>query len=486
MRPQVQFLDAEGVDQILTEGFALLSHPGILIENQEARDLLRQAGADVDAETQVAHIPENLARQALASCPDQFWLYDLDGNPAVNYGGDHVHFDPGSAALNLLDRDTQRAREPLTEDFVQLVKIVEMLPQLDAQSTAVVCADVPEQIGDLYRLYLALNFMRKPIVTGAFRIDTWQIMAEMLGVVAGGSEQLREKPIAIFDVCPSPPLKWSNLTCQNLIDCARAGIPAEMVSMPLAGATAPVTLAGAVVQHTAECLSGITIAQLARKGAAVVWGGSPAVFDMRQGTTPMGAVGTWMIDCAYTQVGKALKLPTHAYLGMSDAKLVDAQSGLESAGGTLLAALAGVNMVSGAGMMAFENCQSLEKLVVDAEIIGMAKHLIQGIQIRETPLASRLIQNIGHGSNFITSNHTYRWFREEFYFPSEIIDRQPPEIWEEQGAFTAWDRAVQRVDNLLEAWDAPPLDRKLAGELRKITSRAAKSFGMDQLPPLPN
>lgn len=256
--------------------------------------------------------------------------------------------------------------------------------------------------------------------------------------------------------------------------------------MPLAGATAPVTLAGAVVQHTAECLSGITISQLAREGAPLVWGGSPAALDMRQGTTPMGAVGTWMIDCAYTQVGKALNLPTHALVGMSDAKIVDAQSGLESAGGTLLAALSGVNMVSGAGMMAFENCQSLEKLVIDAEIIGMAKHLIQGIQIREIPLASQWIQDIGHNSNFITSDHTYPWFREEFYFPSGIIDRQPPEIWEEQGAFTVWDRAGQRVENLLEAWEAPPLDRKLAGELREITSRAAKTFEMEKLPALPD
>jgi trimethylamine--corrinoid protein Co-methyltransferase len=115
-----------------------------------------------------------------------------------------------------------------------------------------VSADVVEEIGDLYRLYLALHFMRKPIVTGAFRKDTWWSMKEMLAAVAGGEQALAERPIAVFDVCPSPPLLWSDLTCQNLIDCARAMIPAELVSMPLAGATAPVTLAGALVQHTAR------------------------------------------------------------------------------------------------------------------------------------------------------------------------------------------------------------------------------------------
>jgi hypothetical protein len=171
-------------------------------------------------------------------------------------------------------------------------------------------------------------------------------MKEMLTAVAGGADALAARPIAVFDVCPSPPLLWSDLTCQNLIDCARAGIPAELVSMPLAGATAPVTLAAAVVQHTAECLSGIVIGQLAEPGAKIVWGGSPAAFDMREGTTPMGDVGTWMIDCAYAQVGKSLGLPTHAYLGMSDAKVIDAQCGMESAGGTLLGDLKGAPLRS--------------------------------------------------------------------------------------------------------------------------------------------
>jgi trimethylamine--corrinoid protein Co-methyltransferase len=102
-----------------------------------------------------------------------------------------------------------------------------------------------------------LNYMRKPIITGAFRKDTWWTMKEMLVTVADGEAELAAKPIAVFDVCPSPPLLWSDLTCQNLIDCAKAGIPAELVSMPLAGATAPVTIAASVVQHTGESLSGV-------------------------------------------------------------------------------------------------------------------------------------------------------------------------------------------------------------------------------------
>jgi trimethylamine--corrinoid protein Co-methyltransferase len=485
MRPIFKLLNDELVDRIIDEGFELLADPGIEVHNEEARELLGQAGAEVDHEGGVARIPRELAEWALDKAPHAFELYNLAGEAAVHYGGDQIHFDPGSAAITVLDRTAGEQRVPDTRDFVDFVKLVEMLPQIDAQSTALIPGDVVEEIGDLYRLYLALNFMRKPIITGAFRKDTFWVMKEMLALVAGGEDELAGRPIAVFDVCPSPPLKWSDLTCQNLIDCARSGIPSEMVSMPLAGATAPVTLAGAIVQHTAECLSGVVICQLAREGAPIVWGGSPSVFDMRSGTTPMGAVGTWMIDCGYVQVGKALNMPTHAYLGMTDAKIVDAQAGLESAGGAVLAALAGVNMISGAGMMDFESCQSYEKLVIDSEIIGMAKRLVGGVESREDSLAVELMREVGHGGDFLREAHTRQWFREEFYIPSEVIDRGSQEAWREGGSTSAWDRAAARVDALLAGYESNQLSSDLKDELRAITTRAAGSFGMDELPPLP-
>ena len=486
MRPHFELLSDDLISQVVDEAIALLMDPGVRVENAEALDLLAEAGARVDREAQVAHIPEGVACGALEAAPPEFDLYNLDGKAAVHYGNESVQFTPGSGALMLLDGETQEQRAPVTDDLVRFVKLVETLPQLDAQSTAFVCSDVPNEIGDLYRLYLALNYMRKPIVTGAFRKDTWWTMKEMLVAVTGSDEDLAERPIAIFDVCPSPPLMWSDLTCQNLIDCARHGIPSQLISMPMAGATAPVTIAGAVVQHTAESLSGVTICQLAAEGAPVVWGGSPAVFDMREGTTPMGAVGTWMIDVSCTEVGKALGLPTHVYLSMSDAKVVDAQCGLESAGSTIVAALAGVNMVAGAGMMDFESCQSCEKLVIDAEIIGMAKRLIAGVEVRDEPIALDLMRKMGHRGDYLGQRHTLEWFGEEQYIPSAVIDRGSLEAWKKGGRKTAWERARDRVNSLLEVYELSPMSDDLRGELRAITLGAAETFGMDELPPLPD
>ncbi|HEC34499.1 MAG TPA: hypothetical protein ENI37_07270, partial [Chloroflexi bacterium] len=290
---------------------------------------------------QVARIPPDLARRAVETAPSSFHLYDADGQPVVHYGDDDVHFDPGSAAIEILDHGAKRSRSPVTADFVRFVKLADGLNALDAVATALICADVQQEIADLYWLYLVLLYTRKPVVTGAFAVETWGTMKDLLVAVAGSEEALAERPTAIFDVCPSPPLLWSEITCENLMDCAQHRVPAELVSMPLAGATGPATLLGSVVQHTAENLSGVTIHQLVEPSAPIVWGGSPAAFDMRTGTPPIGAIETMMIDCAYAEVGKYLGLPTHAYLGMSDAKIVDAQCGFESGIGAILGALAG-------------------------------------------------------------------------------------------------------------------------------------------------
>ncbi len=485
-RPKLTFLDPEFIQQIVAEGIAVLSNPGVRVHNSDALALLADAGAAVDFSAQVACIPEPLALQALSSSPHEFNLYSLEGLPVVHYGGDDVHFDPGSAAVSVLDALTGQQRLPVTADFVRFVKLVETLVQFDAQSTAFVCRDVPEDIGDLYRLYLALEYMRKPIITGAFGKQTWWVMWELLCAAVGGEAALKQRPLAVFDVCPSPPLLWSDLTCQNLIDCARKGVPAELVSMPLAGATAPVTLAGSVVQHTAESLSGVVIHQLAQPGSPIVWGGAPAAFDMRAGSTPFGDVATWMIDCAYVEVGKYLGLPTHAYMGSTDAKLLDMQSGLESAGGAMLAALAGVNMVSGAGMIDFLRCQSFEKLVIDADIIAMARRLAQGIERRHEPVALEVMRQAGHKAGYLGNSHTQRWFRKELHLPSPVIDRSSLDAWQKQGSKSIVTRAAERVEHLLTTYKPSPLGSDVRQELRRITLRAAQAYGMAELPPLPD
>ena len=479
MQPKLELIPQELIDRILDEAFQLLLNPGIKVQSAAARDLLAAVGAQiVDG---IAHIPEKLVREALQTVPHTFYLHDRDGNPAVTYGGDAVHFDPGSSGVHMLNPDTLEHYPSQSDDLVRLVKVAEMLPQYDAQSTAVVCNEVPKAIGDLYRLYLVLLHSKKPIITGSFSAETLPRMLDMLAIFAGGPAGLRDKPQAVFDVCPSPPLIWSHFGAQNLIDLAHAGVPAQMVSMPLAGAASPVTLLGSVVQHAAESLSGILIHQLAQPGAPIVWGGAPAIFDMRRGTTPMGAIETAMIDVSYAQVGKSLGLPTHGYLCASDAKLIDAQAGLESSATAMIGALGGINMISGAGMLDFLACHSVEKLVIDAEVIGMAKRLLQGVQVRTETLATAFFEGINFKGDFLKQKATRQLFSQEQYLPSAVIDRDSHRGWLESGGLDAFARAKVRTKQLLDAYQPPVLDPAQVSELRRMVGALARAAGMDKL-----
>jgi trimethylamine--corrinoid protein Co-methyltransferase len=477
MRPKLELLDKPLIERILDEAFELIEDPGVRVAPY-VFELLQAAGVTV--KDGVAHIPEALARRLLDLAPRGFCVYDRSGRPAVRYGGDDVHFDPGSSCLNILDSQTQQPRPAMAADLVRLVQVAEKLPQFAAQSTAMVCNDVPSEIGDWYRLLLVLWYSEKPVVTGAFSAESLHTLLDLLAIEAGGPEKLRAQPRAVFDVCPSPPLNWSEFASQNLVDLARAGVPAEIVSMPLAGATAPVTLAGSVVQHAAECISGIVIHQLGQPGAPIVWGGAPAIFDMRTGKTPMGAIETAMLDLACTQVGKYLGLPTHAYLVAGDGRVIDAQVEMESGMSAVLGALAGINMISGAGMLDFLACHSIEKLVIDAEAIASAQRLIEGIQPRTDSLAIEMFAQTGLHGDFLKLKETRALFRKEQHFPSSVIDRGLPDPDGKTPDIV--ERARCRVEELLASYERHPLPPEREHEMIAFAQREGRKAGLEGLP----
>lgn len=476
LRPSIQILNPALLEEIVNEAIEILAEVGFFVENKEASELLAENGIKVDKESKKAKLPEDLIRKCLKTAPSTITLYDRDGKEAAKLEKESICFDPGSAALRVLDMDTNEIREAFTKDFVEFCKVVDQLENIHAQSTSIICSDVPEDVADRYRLLLCLLFSKKPVVTGTFNKESFKYMKDMLVTIRGSEKKLREKPLAIFDACPSPPLKWSDLTCQSVIDAAKYGIPSEFVSMPMTGANAPVTILGAIVQHAAENLAGLVIAQLVAKGAPVIWGGSPAVFDMRKGTTPMGSIDTMLLDLGYVEVGKYLNLPTHAYLGMSDAKILDMQAGFETGIGSLLAAIKGVNMISGAGMIDFETTQSIQKVIIDNEICGMGYKFIKGIQQRDKPIAKDLLKLFDKETTHLLSHeHTLKWFREEQYFPSQVVDRATKEEWKNKGSLTIGDRAKVQAEKLLAKYPGISLEKDQISDL----TRALHFEGLD-------
>jgi len=355
VRPTIRLLSNEQIEKIHIAALNVLEEVGVRIQSDLALRMLVNAGAAVDNRRKIARIPQHLVKESLGKAPSTLRLYSRDGKNDLLLEGNQVHYDPGSAAYYLLDSETGDVRRPVSQDLANFARLVDGLENIQAQSTALVVSDVPDAVVDRYRLYIVLKNSTKTIVTGAFTIDGFRDMKDMLVAIVGSESELARKPMAIFDVCPSAPLKWGDFIVQNLMDCAKFGIPAEILPMPQLGATGPVTLAGSLVQFNAEFLSGLVISQLVNPGAPVIYGGSPTTFDMRYCTPRLGAIETMMMGCAYAQIGKYYRLPTHMYLGLSDAKTVDSQAGFEAGAGIILGALAGTNVVSGPGMLDFEN-----------------------------------------------------------------------------------------------------------------------------------
>ena len=485
MRPIVKFLPDELIQEIISQATNVLCTLGVEIHNTTALAMLSDCGCRVDIGKNHAVLAREIIERALKAAPEAFALYDITGRQTHDFSGHNVYFTPGSAALHILDSQAKTMRRPVTADYVDFVKVADQLEHIASTSTALIPADVPEGISDSYRLFLSLLYGRKAVVTGAFTIESFEVMKDLQLAVRGSTDALQQKPLTVFSCCPTSPLKWSDTTSQNLLDCARYSIPVELIAMPLSGFVAPVTLVGTLVQHTAETLSGIVISQTANPGTPVLYGGSPAIFDVRHETTPMGAIETMMIDCAYNEIGKYLHLPTQAYISLSDSKEVDAQAGLESGIGAVLAALSGINNISGPGMLDFESCLSLEKLVVDNEICGMAFRLLASIEPREDFPALGILQELLKERHLLISEHTRRYLKDEHFFPGPVIDRAHRSRWEQRGALSLEQRAHHEVERLLNDYEPSELPQDVKKELTRLMTEEARRHGQDDLPDLP-
>ncbi|MBP7587178.1 MAG: trimethylamine methyltransferase family protein [Thermoanaerobaculia bacterium] len=480
MRPRLELLARADVERLLGEAFQVLERVGVRVENPQAAELLLAAGAD--ARAQRIFPGETLVRAALATVPRTFALHDRSGVPVVDFGSGRTSFDPGSAAIYRIESGADGRRPATTADVVELVRLVDGLPGYAAQATALVPGDVPDGIADRWRLFLALVYGAKPVVTGTFSKDAFAPMLEMLRAVRGGASALAALPLALFDCCPTSPLTWSDLTAAALVDAARAGVPANLVAVPMTGATAPVTLRGALVQLAAENLAGVAIHQLAAPGAPLVWGGAPSAFDMRHGSAAMGAIESAMLNVANAQVGRSLGLPTHGYLGLSDAKSPDYQAGMESASGALLGALAGIDLVSGPGLLDYLLSQSLEKLLLDHEACRAALRCARGIDCAADRHEGTLdlLADLVQAGELLSHPHTRSHWKTELSLASPLVDRKSYGDWETAGRSTALDRARGELER--QRYPGSPLADELTGELAAIVAADAAHHGVFELP----
>jgi len=462
-------LTEESINMINRTVLRIIEEVGFQVHSDAGLELFRGAGAEVDEEKRLVRLPQEKALELIEMAPSEVRLCGQDEKHDILLGGNRVYTGTGGTALNVYRQKTGEKTLATLEDLKQIARLVDNLENIHLFLLPTYPNDLPIEQVDVNRFFAGLDNTSKHIMGGLYTHDGLEEVIRMAEIVSGSAEKLRERPIISMIACTISPLKVDGKYGDFIISIARSGMPVVCPSEPLCGATSPVTLAGNVTVQTVDSLMGVMLAQLANPGASVVLGSVATSTDLNNFNYLAGSVEMGLVNAAGAQMAQFYKLPFYATGGMTDSKTVDAQSGYESAITNLLCALAGANFIhDSAGLMEFALTACYEKYVVDNEILGMVMRAVEGVNVSEDTLAFDLIKEVGPGGNFVTAKHTRHYMRREHYQPT-LSDRDSRIDWEAKGRKDIWERAAEKVTEILagDGFGLPAETR--AGVISKIS-----------------
>jgi trimethylamine---corrinoid protein Co-methyltransferase len=467
--PRLTFLAESDKEKIYHAALQVLTHTGMTLQHDEALKRLKDAGCREDDAGRVT-VPSGLVEQALKSAPANIVIFDRDGEQAMNLGGRRAYFGTGSDLMYHVDGKTLERTHTRREHIVRAARVCDALPNIDF----IMSFAHPHEI-DARRAYVEsfaamATHSIKPIVNTADSRDDLAVMWEIAKILRGGEPQLREKPYWIQYAEPISPLKHPFKSVDKLIFCAQTGMPVIYSPAPIAGSTAPMTIAGHVVQGLAECFFGLVIHQLTAPGAPFLMGMGAAVLDMATSQCSYNAPEYLMAYMAMVEMSHYLDIPNWGYAGTSDAQIPDGQATFEAGLLTYLSAAAGSNLNHDVGYLDFGLTGSLEMIVIMDEVIDQIRRIQKGIPIDEDQLA---VEAIGQGSRegqFLTLPHTLKHLRATQWRPS-LFCRLSHEQWSTQGRASLLGRANDRLGRIIETHTLSPVDGKTAGAIEAVVNR---------------
>jgi trimethylamine--corrinoid protein Co-methyltransferase len=472
--PQFRVLSDDQIEEVFYSALDVLERVGTRVYSQEGLALLREAGCQV-SDGNLVRIPSWLVKETLNTTPERIVVAGRDRSKRITLEKDKIYFGTGSDCPSLVDPYTDEIRKYTFEDIYNAARISDALPHIDFHMSLGLTSGVPVLTYDRHQFLAMLQGTSKPLVITAVDREGLADQYRMACETLGGPEEFAKAPLFIVYIEPSSPLNHSRDAVEKLLYAAEMGIPAIYTPCIMCGATGPVTLAGAMVQCLAECLTGVVLAQLKRQGAAVIMGGVVSTMDMATSILSYGAPELALLSAAMTDVAKWLRLPMFSTAGCSDAKVLDQQAAIESAISVTIAALSGANLIHDIGYLESGLLGSYDMLVMSNEAIGMAKHILRGITVTPETLAVEVIEQVGPGGHFLAHEHTRQHFKTELWFPT-LIDRQMRRGWEASGKKTMADRVRAKVKDILEHHQPLPIPVEVEAKLKAIVVRADERY----------
>jgi len=468
--PRLNILSKDKLELLHLSTLEVLRRTGIAVKEQKAIEVFKKGGCSVDGER--VRIPANLVEWALRNTPPRVALCDRNGEPAMCLEENNAYFGTGSDTPNVLDPFSGKRRLALLKDIQNVAIAVDYLEEMSFVMCSGIASDVNQKISDIYHFEAMVNFTEKPIVFTSWNLENLKTIIKMAEVVAGGEDELKNSPFLALYTEPISPLTLARESTQKLMFMAEKSLPVVFTVGTITGGTAPVTIAGGIVQANAEMLGGYVLAHLINKGTPFIYGGGVVPMDMATTLISYASPEFMLATSALTDMARYYRLPVFSFAGCSDSNTYDQQASLESALWILLSSLNGGNLIHDVGYINNGLTMSFEQLVASNEVIGLVRHITQGFEINEETLALDIIDEVGPGGEYLTGNHTLRHFRENF-FP-ELISRSPYEIWEKAGKKDLGQRANEKAQYILNNHTVNPLDETIQKELRKIVESLDK------------
>ncbi len=461
-----EVLSPAEVERIHAASMEILAEVGIKVNYKAARELFRQAGAQVDEATFAVKIPEKLIRWAAEQAPRQFSIYGRD--PAFRYDIGGAQQKPLFAGLGtptrIIDAASGQIRATTLADTIDHLVLIDACEHIHNSQMDVWPNDIPMTTIHSEAIWAWAHHSRKTYGMGCYGyLPTWDMM-RMMSIAVGGKAELQQRPRFTAICSVVSPLQMDQAQAEGLLICAEYGQPLAISPEAIAGTTAPVTLAGLLAQENANILAHITLAQIFRPGTPVLYGTVSTVANMRHGTVALGAAETGLITAASAQMARYYGLPCRSVGGATESKREDLQAGAERMGTLLPAVLAGVNYITCAGTLDSTMLESHALLLLDDDLCGAASRLARGIEVTDESLPLDLIKKVGFSGNYITEKHTSKHFRSELFMP-KLLPREPYEAWEKGGSRLALDLAQERARDILAKHQPYPIDPAIEREL---------------------
>jgi trimethylamine--corrinoid protein Co-methyltransferase len=461
-----ELLTPQQVERTHAASLHILETVGLLVRNEQARLMFKKHGCLVDETTQTVRFPSAVVEK-----------YRLMLPPAFTFYGRNPRFDrtlpqagpvivTGSSAPDVIDPRTGQVRRATSADIARIAHLINELPAYDIFSTSTLADDAPPGQFTLARLYPSLKYCLKPVRSTTRDMQDIHAIMRLLFAIAGSESDYRAHPFVTHHYCPVvSPLTMDQLSTEAIMYFCEQGLPVYPSIVPNAGLTSPMSMAGTLAQGNAEFLAISVLMQMVRQGSPTIYATLPTVADMRTGAYASGGIECGMLHMAFAQMARFYNVPCGGYIGLSNAKLNDAQSGYETGMSTVAGVLAGADMLNMGGLLDALKVFDFAKAAIDDEIGLMLKRLKRGIAFDDDELALEVVAQVMPGGSFMMSPHTKKRMKTEALL-TRLSDRDAREVWEKKGSLDTHARAMQRVLDILGRESTAPFPPEVEARIR--------------------